>query len=56
MIGRIEFPGEDKIDETKNLRVMQDKEEGLYLVGENFFLWIDSTKELVDELIKFTKD
>lgn len=54
MLGRVEFPGEDKIDEG-NLRVMQDNEDGLYIVSDNFFLWIDSTQELVDELLKFTK-
>lgn len=52
---RIEFPATDVVEE-KPARVMQDNDAGFYLVTEDFFVWIDSTQELVDELLKFKND
>lgn len=49
---RVEFPATDVVEEN-DARVMQDNDDGFYLVTENWFVWIDSTQQLVDELIKF---
>lgn len=52
---RIEFPATD-VAEENDARVLQDNADGLYLITEDYFVWINSTQELVDELLKFKND
>lgn len=49
---RVEFPANDKVDEA-DARVMQGQDNSIYLVTENFFVWVDDVEKLVQELLKF---
>jgi hypothetical protein len=47
---RIEFPATDTVEEA-DARVVQDDEKGLFIVGETFFVHIESSEELAKALI-----
>lgn len=53
MKGIAEFPALDVIGETDNLRVMQDADDGFYIIGEEFMLWVEDTEKFVEQLLKF---
>lgn len=49
---RVEFPAKDSVTEA-DARVMQGQDESFYIVSDDFFVWIEDTESLVEELLKF---